>query len=155
MACATAPWVDAGPFRAHLRLVMAVGDLTPTEVATLAGVPPRLAVSLLNGRAGRPVRKISPAAARSLLQVSAADARELRRRQVPAAESRLRLLRLQERGAGLGELAQGLGVSTDELRTLAAAGTGWCGALLALRLVALTRVAGTGQPAEAAVGAAA
>jgi hypothetical protein len=148
MARAAAPWVDAGPFRAHLRHVMGVGDLSATEVATLAGVPPRLAVSLAEGRAGRPVRKISPATARALLQVTAADARGLRSRQVPAAESRRRLRRLRRQGAGLPELATGLGVGADELTRLAAPGTSWCSALLALRLLTLTRVT-AGDDADA------
>jgi hypothetical protein len=140
MARAAAPWVDAGPFRAHLRHVMGVGDLTATEVATLTGIPPRLAVSLAQGRVGRPVRKISPAAARALLQLTAADARALRTRQVPATESRRRLRRLRRQGAGLTELATGLGVNADELAALAAPHTSWCSALLALRLLTLTRV---------------
>jgi hypothetical protein len=141
MARGAAPWVDAGPFRAHLRHVMGVGDLTATEVATLAGVPPQLAVSLAHGRVGRPVRKISPASARALLQVSAREVRAVRTRQVPAAESRRRLRGLRAQGAGLAELAVGLGVTVDELATLAAPRTCWCRALLALRLLALTRAA--------------
>lgn len=140
MARAAAPWVDAAPFRAHLRHLMGVGDLSATEVATLAGVPPRLAVSLAQGRAGRPVRKVSPAAARALLQVTAADVRAVRTRQVPAADSRRRLRRLREQGAALAELAGGLGVTAEELRTLAEPHSSWCSALLALRLLTLTRV---------------
>ena len=97
-------------------------------------------MSLAEGRVGRPVRKISPAAARALLQVTAADARGIRSRQVPAAESRRRLRRLRRQGAGWAELATGLGVSPDELTTLASPHSSWCSALLALRLLTLARV---------------
>ena len=139
MTAATAPWVEAGPFRAHLRHVMAVGELTATEVATLGGVSPRLVTSLLRGRGGRPVRRISPDTARALLRLPAVEARELRIRQVPAAESRLRLHRLLGRGADPYALAAELGVTTEVVTTLAAETTTWCSALLALRLLALTR----------------
>ena len=140
MAATAASWVEAGPFRAHLRHLMAGGDLTATEVATLAGVPPRLAASLLNGRrSGRAVRRIDPDSARALLQVTAGDARALRTRQVPAQEPRLRLRALTRREPDLARLAGQLGVTTGELGALAAGTSGWCRALLALRLVALVR----------------
>jgi plasmid maintenance system antidote protein VapI len=145
MAAAAAPWVEAGPFRAHLRHVMAVGDLTATEVATLAGVSPRMAASLLTGRGGRPVRRISPDTARSLLRVTAADARALRTRQVPAEESRLRLRRLLVRGMDPADLAEQLGVTSQTVAALASGTGGWCGALLALRLLALARAVAAGE----------
>jgi transcriptional regulator with XRE-family HTH domain len=142
MTAAAAPWVEAGPFRAHLRHVMAVGDLSATEVATLAGVSPRMAASLLTGRGGRPVRRISPDTARSLLRVTAADARAVRTRQVPAEESRLRVRRLLLRGT---DLADRLGVTAEAVATLASGTSGWCSALLALRLLALARAATAGE----------
>jgi hypothetical protein len=131
---------------------MAVGDLTPTEVATLAGVSPRMAMSLLIGRSGRPVRRISPDTARSLLGVTAGDVRALRTRQVPAADSRLRLGRMLARGADSASLAEQLGVTAEAVSSLADATTGGCSALLALRLLALTRAARCGElPAGPAV----
>ena len=155
MAAAAGAWVEAGPFRAHLRHLMAVGDLTVGEVATLTGVPPRLATSLVEGRHGRPVRRISPDAARALLRVSAADARAVRTRQVPAAEFRVRLRRLRRRGWPLDQLAARLGVTTDVLADLAADTTSWCSALLAVRLVTLARAsAGPELPAGSAAVAA-
>jgi hypothetical protein len=145
MAAAATPWVDAGPFRAHLRHVMAVGELSATDIATLAGVSPRLATSLLIGRGGRPVRRISPDTARSLLRVTTADARALRTRQVPAEESRLRLRRLLVRGKDATGLAEQLGVTVEAVSTLATGTSGWCSALLALRLLALARAATAGE----------
>jgi len=148
MAAAAGAWVDARPFRAHLRHVMAVGNLSAVEVATLAGVSPRLATSLLTGRSGRPVRRISPDAARALLALTASDARAVRTRQVPAEEFRQRLRRLQSRGWDRSALAEQLGVATGDLVTLADARTSWCSALLAIRLVALARAA-TGPDSSA------
>ncbi|SDS05872.1 hypothetical protein SAMN04488543_0987 [Friedmanniella luteola] len=140
MVAAAAPWVEAGPFRAHLRHLMDVGGLDATEVAVLAGVPPRMATSLVRGRNGRPVRRISPAHARALIRVGATDVRDLRTRQVPAAESRLRLRRmLAGRGGGPPALAVELGVAASSLDELAHPGTAWCSALVALRLLTASR----------------
>jgi len=146
MAAAAVPWVEAAPFRAHLQHVMGVAGLSVTEVATLAGVSPRLATSLLAGRAGRPLRRMNPADARALLAVDARDARALSTRQVPAHESRLRLRRLLGRGADVAGLAERLGVTADALTTLAAEHTSWCSALLALRLLTAVRSAGDEAP---------
>ncbi|GAA1852671.1 hypothetical protein ACFFOM_16055 [Microlunatus capsulatus] len=139
MVAGAAPWVEAGPFRAHLRHLMDVGGLSTTEVAVLAGVPPRMATSLLGGRAGRPVRRISAENARALIRVGAADVRSLRTRQVPATESRARLRRLLARHGGPAALAEELGVAASALAELARPGTAWCSALLALRLLTASR----------------
>lgn len=142
-------WVDAGPFRAHLRHLMEVGGLTVAEVAVLAGVPPRMATSLVHGRAGRPVRRISPDNARVLLRVTAGAVRDLRARQVPAEESRLRLRRMLAREELLG-LADELGVAAAALQELADDGSAWCSARLALKLLtrSRTRPGAVDAPAE-------
>lgn len=134
-----APWVDAGPFRAHLRHLMEVGGLSATEVAVLAAVPPRMATSLAEGRGGRPLRRIRPEYARALLLVGATHVRSLRERQVPAAESRLRLRRLLARAGCPSALAQQLGVPSWSLEELAEETAAWCSALLALRLLTACR----------------
>jgi hypothetical protein len=139
MAPTTEPWVDARPFRAHLRHLMAVGDLTAAEVADLAGLSPRLATSLLHGRNGRPVRRISSASASALLTVTAQQTRTLRSAQVPSAVSRRRLERLLEQGTSPAVLAAQLGVTTLALLDLAEPSTRWCSALLALRLAIAER----------------
>lgn len=139
MEAAAAPWVEAGPFRSHLRHLMDVGGLSATEVAVLAGVPPRMATSLVRGRGGRPVRRISPEHARALLRVAGTDVRSLRSRQVPAAESRRRLRRLLDRRGGPAVLAQELGVAASSLEELSRPGTSWCSALVALRLLTASR----------------
>lgn len=136
-------WVDAGPFRAHLQHLMAAGDLTTHEVATLAGVPWRAADSLLLGRHGRPVRRISRTTALALLSVHPQHAEALRRCQVPAAEVRARLLRLLGPESGIATLADQLGVLRSTLDDLADGSLSWCPGLLALRLVVLARSRGT------------
>lgn len=139
-------WVDAGPFRAHLRLVMADGRLTATEVAVLVDVPARALTALLEGRRGRPVRRISPATARALLQLDPTSARNLRTHQVPAAESRLRLQRLLRHGDGIPALAERLGLSSVQLAELADEETAWCSALVALRLLTACRALRGARP---------
>jgi hypothetical protein len=76
-------WVDAGPFRAQLRYLMASGSLSVDDVAAVAGISARLADRLLHGRNGRPVRRISPETARRLIQVSDQHVQALRRIMVP------------------------------------------------------------------------
>ena len=139
MVAAAAPWVEAGPFRAHLRHLMDVGGLSATEVAVLAGVPPRMVASLVGGRSGRPVRRISPENARALIRVAATDVASLRTRQVPAVPSRRRLRRLLGHAGGLPALAEQLGVAASTLDELAQPGAAWCSALLALRLLTASR----------------
>ncbi len=72
-------WVDAAPFRALLRHLMAVGAMTSDEIAALAGIPARLADRLLNGRNGRPLQRICPVTAARLLLVSESSIRAARR----------------------------------------------------------------------------
>ena len=152
---ATTTWVEAQPFRAHLRLLMATGSLTATEIATLAGVSSRLATALVEGRGGRPVRRISRECASALLLVSPGHARELRSRQVPAAESRVRLRSLLREGFSVAELADQLGVTAPALQSLLDGSARWCSGLLAVRLVAASRRwAPRGTPLEVARSAA-
>jgi len=152
MAAMSEQWVDAGPFRAHLRHLMAVGDLTATEVATLAGVSPRMTGSLLHGRGGRPLRRIDPDSARALITVTSHQARSLRSRQVPAGESCARLRRLMTDGVELDDLADRLEVAPAVLNGLADGSASWCTGLLALRLVVAVR-AWSDRTAQAGIAA--
>jgi len=72
-------WVEAAPFRALLRHLMAVGAMTSDEIAASAGIPARLADRLLNGRNGRPLLRICPVTAARLLLVSEWSLRAARR----------------------------------------------------------------------------
>jgi transcriptional regulator with XRE-family HTH domain len=63
-------WVDAAPFRAQLRYLMASTSLSAEEVATAAGISARLADRLLHGRNGRALRRVSSETGRRLLRLS-------------------------------------------------------------------------------------
>ena len=63
-------WVDAAPFRAQLRYLMASTSLSAEEVAAAAGISARLADHLLHGRNGRALRRVSPETGRRLLRLS-------------------------------------------------------------------------------------
>jgi hypothetical protein len=133
-------WVDAGPFRAQLRYLMASGSLSVDDVAAIAGISARLADRLLHGRNGRPLRRISSDTARRLIQVSDQHVQALRRIMVPAAPARLQLRRLYRAGWENLAIAQRVRVAAPELVELAA-GADTCSLLLTVRLAAAARAA--------------
>jgi hypothetical protein len=135
---ATDQWIDAGPFRAQLRYLMASGSLSLDDVAAVAGISARLADRLLNGRNGRPLRRISPETARRLIQVSDQHVQALRRIMVPAAPARLQLRRLHRAGWDDYAIAARVRVPVPELVELAA-GAETCALLLTVRLTAAVR----------------
>jgi transcriptional regulator with XRE-family HTH domain len=131
-------WVDAGPFRAQLRYLMASGSLTLEDVAALAGISARLADRLLHGRDGRQLRRISPDTARRLIQISNQHVQALRRIMVPAAPARLQLRRLYRAGWDDLAIARRVRGAVPELVDLAR-GADTCSLLLAVRLTAAAR----------------
>ena len=131
-------WVDAAPFRAQLRYLMASGSLTVGDVAAVAGISARLADRLLHGREGRPVRRISPDTARRLIQISDQQVQALRRIMVPAAPARLQLRRLYRAGLENLAIAERLRIAVPELVDLAS-GADTCSLLLTVRLTAAAR----------------
>ena len=131
-------WVDAGPFRAQLRYLMASGSLSVDDVAAVAGISARLADRLLHGRNGRPVRRISPETARRLIQVSDQHMQALRRIMVPAAPARVQLGRLHRAGWEDSAIAERVRFAAPELVELAS-GADTCSLLLTVRLTAAAR----------------
>jgi hypothetical protein len=131
-------WVDAGPFRAQLRYLMASGSLTVDDVAAVAGISARLAGRLLHGRDGRPVRRISPDTARRLIQISDQQVQALRRIMVPAAPARMQLHRLHRAGLADLAIAERVRIAVPELVELTA-GADTCSLLLTVRLTAAAR----------------
>ena len=77
-------WVDAAPFRAQLRHLMASSSLSAVEVAAAAGISAGLAERLLYGRNGRALRRVSHETGRRLLQVSVDQLRRRRPDEVAA-----------------------------------------------------------------------
>ena len=130
-------WVDAGPFRAHLKHLMSVGSLSVPEVAVVLGLSTRAVRHLLEGRSGRLPRRISPQTARRLLLVRAADVRGLRWCLTPAGAARTSLRRLQTSGWPTADVAAAVGFGLDELGSLGH--HTHCNRLLAVRLVGLAR----------------
>ncbi|MBB3328344.1 hypothetical protein [Microlunatus antarcticus] len=132
-----ARWVDARPFRAHLRHLMSAGSLDVAEVAVVLGLPTRTVRNLLEGRAGRVPRRISPPTARRLLLVRPDDVQGLRWRLAPADEPRAALGRLRASGWSVDEVASAVGFGLEELAALDRHTHG--NRLLAVRLVGLAR----------------
>ncbi len=141
---ALATWVDATPFRAHLRFLMAVGSLSAADVAALAGISSRAAEHLLHGRGGRVQRRISPEMGRRLISVTATDVRGLRWRLVPADRARAQLGRLRRAGHTDVEIAALAGITVAEMTDLQR--SQHCSELTAVRLTAVAR-AQDAQPA--------
>jgi plasmid maintenance system antidote protein VapI len=130
--------VDAAPFRAQLRHLMAVGRLDSGDVATLAGISPGLARRLLHGDRGRTLRRISPDTAHRLIQLTGPSVRSLSYIVVPTGMARLQLRRLQRLGWSLRSIADRIGVATVELEELVG-GAESCTARLTVRVTALAR----------------
>jgi len=130
-------WVDAGPFRAHLKHLMSVGALDVAEVAVVLGLSTRAVRHLLEGRAGRLPRRVSPQVARRLLAVRADDVRGLRWCVTPAGAACTSLGRLRASGWSPLEVATAVGFGLDELASLEP--HTHCNRLLAVRLVGLAR----------------
>lgn len=141
-------WVEAAPFRAHLRHLMAVAELSPATVAVLVGISPSLAHRLLHGRGGRALKRINPDTARKLLRVTAADARAVRRRTVPSEAAVRHLRQLQAAGWCQSELAQLLGLSATAFAALVSGSEPSCTQLVALRAQAEVSLSRTPLPLE-------
>lgn len=97
-------WVEAGPFRAHVRWLVEATGVDPVTVAELAGVPPRL-VARLVGQRGRMLRRLPPHLARQLLLITPHGIATLRANQIPAGRVRRTLVTLARIGHGDAELA--------------------------------------------------
>jgi hypothetical protein len=129
-------WVEAAPFRAHLRHLMSVSGLGSSSVALLAGISPRCAHRLLYGRDGRPLRRISPEVARKLLLLTPADARAVQRCTVPAGATVRHLRRLEQAGWSQTELAAAIGLNLAAVTRLLGGASSSCSQLVALRAAA-------------------
>jgi hypothetical protein len=132
-------WLEAAPFRAHVRHVMAAEGIDAETVAVLAGVSVPVVRHLLHGRRGRAVRRISPLTARSLYRLTPELARMMRCCLIPVPVTRARLRRLQAAGHSEHLLAAVTGLSPVEIRNLLDASTTHCTQLTALRVAAAAR----------------
>lgn len=119
-AAASAQWVDAEPFRAHLAHVSVASGLPWPVIALHAGVSVRLADVLLHGRDGRRVRRIAPRDAAALLRTSVESALGLRRTWVAGEPTANRLATLLGAGMALGVLAARIGCPPAEVEAVVA-----------------------------------
>lgn len=128
-------WVNATPFRAHLRHLLAAG-LTEPVIARLAGVSVRSVVRLAHGRSGRPVRRICADTGRRLLRITTAEARAIRFRPVPVRSSRYRLRVLADHGWSTQRMAEEIGLGIRDVEQVLGRGAATCSQLVALKISA-------------------
>lgn len=147
-------WIEAAPFRAHLRHLISASGVPWRVIATVADIPPSVLQRLLTGRNGRPIRRINPDLARQLLSVSVADLHESRYRPVNAAPVARKLKNLVAAGWTPSDLSSVLGLSQVDLRSVLG-GMGECTELIAIQVNASYPTLRTQRSAQLAVPAAA
>jgi predicted transcriptional regulator len=113
--CCAADWVDAAPFRAHLRQLISEHGVAWRTVAVLAEVPPAVLAQLLRGRHGRPATRIHPLVAQRLFQLTGAMIVRAATESMPARNARAVLRLLTADGWPVAELAVRTGVPAAEL----------------------------------------
>lgn len=106
-------WVDAAPFRAHLLQLHEITGGPWQVIALSAGLTVSLATSLVEGRGGRPLRRLPREAAYGLLGVTAQRLTKLDSTRVDAAPTCRRLTELSRRGFDPAQLALRMGVPLD------------------------------------------
>jgi hypothetical protein len=112
------PWVDAAPFRAHVRRLIAQYRLTWRTVAMLAEVPTGAIGRLVCGRGRRPVTRLHPLIAERLFHLTDEAVRLAEIRPASAARSRELLDRLIEHGWPIPVLADRAQIPAIELSAI-------------------------------------
>jgi predicted transcriptional regulator len=112
-------WVEAAPFRAHVRQLITDCGLTWRIVAVLAEVPSAALRHLLHGRQGHVVTRLHPMVAERLFRLTADSVADAARRPRPVAETSTVLQRLLERGWTAEELGRRCGLPAEELSNIA------------------------------------
>ena len=134
-------WVDAAPFRAHVRHAITVAGVPWPAFAVESGVPVPAVRTLLFGRAGRTQTRIEPRIATRLLRVDAAELAGLRRTQVSSDETAHRLRSLLVDGIDPLRLARWCALEPHELARLVDGETFRCSRLTECLSVAAERLA--------------
>ncbi len=133
-------WIDAAPFRAHLRRLVFDGGEHWRVVALACGVAPATVRRLLDGRPGSPLRRIRARDAVLLLGTDRTRLLHLAAAQVPAADTARRVATLRALGHSPVWIAGHLRVPPGELGGLA--DSSWCSALVELRAACACQAAG-------------
>ena len=137
---ASSAWIDAAPFRAHLRRLLFDSTEHWRVVALACGVAPATVRHLLTGRDGSPARRLRAKDAVLLLTTDRARLRFLRDTPVPAADSVRRIAALRALGRTPAWIAAQLRLQPAELVRLS--DSSWCSALVELRAACACSTAG-------------
>lgn len=137
---ASSAWIDAAPFRAHLRRLLFDTTEHWRVVALACGVAPATVQHLLSGRNGSPARRIRSRDAVLLLMTDRARLRRLDATPVPAADSVRRIAALRALGQSPTWIAAQVHLGPAELGALS--DSSWCSALLELRAACACAAAG-------------
>lgn len=153
-------WVDAAPFRAHVRQLIEEHGLTWRTIAVLADVPAPALAGLMRGRSGpmrgrsgpipsrssaipcrngRPVPRLHPLIAERLFHLTSETIAAASDRPAHAGLTRSLLERLQQRGWTLIEIIGRSGLSTTELEAVAAGRRAYCSQLTEATIKAVTQ----------------
>lgn len=143
-------WVDAAPFRAHLRHALAVADVPWPAVAVAGGVPVAAVRALLFGRSGHPQTRIDPRLAARLLSVDAGQLTRMRSTRVAASGTTDRLRSLLAAGVDPLQLARWCRVPPPELALLVDGDATTCSRLTEALILAAERLRATPPPRRAA-----
>ena len=136
-------WVDAAPFRAHLRHALAVADVPWPAVAIASGVPVAAVRALLFGRSGRPQTRIDPRLAARLLGLDAGELTRMRITRVAASGTTDRLRTLLAAGVDALQLARWCQIAPDELALLVDGDATTCSRLTEALILAAERLRAT------------
>jgi lambda repressor-like predicted transcriptional regulator len=125
------PWVDAAPFRAHVRHLMADSGVAWRTIAVLADVPSQSVDHLLRGRNGRPVPRLHPLIAERLFHLTKAAVDDSANRRIHAGRTQRLLQCLTARGWVVRDLARRARIPETELADLLAGRSPSCSQLVA------------------------
>ena len=142
-ALSRGPWIDAAPFRAHVRHTITVAGLPWQSLAVVAGVPLPAVRSLLFGRSGRLPSRLEPRLATRLLAVDAAGLTALRHLWVGSTTTSEALWAVLGAGVDPLELAHWCRLSRDELAGLVDGEATRCSQLTEVLAVAAERELGS------------
>lgn len=125
------PWVDAAPFRAHVRHLMAETGVAWRTIAVLADVPAPSVEHLLRGRRGRPVLRLHPSIAGRLFHLTRDVVADASARRLHAGRTQTLLQFLVGRGWTIRDIARRSRLPEPELAAIMAGRQTLCSQLLA------------------------
>lgn len=135
-------WVDATPFRAHVRHLAAATNLSWRAIALYADVPLLTVHVLLHGRDGRPLRRLAPDIARRLLGVHPATLSALTTKVTPVTDTADVVRSMLRLGWTTRDIAARCTLTQVEVAALADTTQGYTSRRIALVVAAVAAAAG-------------